>query len=292
MITSKLQAHLPGASVELTRLPALAMAVETLGTGEPVLLLHGFPHTRAIWREVAPALASAGHRVLVPDLRGLGDTERTQTGYDAITLADDLDQLLRSFGVQQAHVVGLDLGVAPAFALAAARPDRVTSLTVMEALIGRLPGAEAFLADGPPWWVGFHRAAGELAEDVVVGAEDRYLRFFLDSGTTTDFPTDLAELIIEAYRGRDSLRAAFEHYRAAPQNAAWVDTWARSGRLPMPVTAVGGGTVGDATARQLAPFADALDARVIAGAGHILPVDAPEQVAAAILASIRRTRRR
>ncbi|SDT16662.1 alpha/beta fold hydrolase [Microlunatus soli] len=288
MITPVLRPHIPGATVQSRQLPGVTMAVESLGAGDTVLLVHGFPHTRAIWRDVAPALADAGLRVLVPDLRGLGDSERTTGGYDAISLADDLEGLLRSADTQRAHVVALDVGVAPAFALAASRPDRVASLTLMESLIGRLPGAEAFLSAGPPWWFGFHQAANGLAEDVLAGAEDRYLRYFLDAGTVTGFPADLAEVIIEAYRGRDSLHAAFEHYRALPQNAAWVDAWARSGRLPMPVTTLGGGVVGDATGNQLTPFADLLDARLIPEAGHILPIDAPEQVTAAILDGIRR----
>lgn len=291
MISAHLTPHVPGAAVSRERLRGASLVVETLGAGEPVLLVHGFPHTRAIWRAVAPRLASEGCLVIAPDLRGLGDSERTAGGYDAVVLADDLEQLLDRLSVESAHVVALDLGVAPAFALAASRPGRVSSLTVMEAIIGDLPGAERFLSAGPPWWFGLHRAAGHLAEDVILGNEDRYVQFFLDGGTQGDFPPDLASVVVDAYRGRESLRAAFEHYRAMPANAAWTGAWARSGRLRMPVTAVGGNTVGGATAAQLAPLTDDLDSRLIPGAGHILPVDEPEQIAALVLATARRAER-
>jgi len=253
-----------------------------------VLLLHGFPHTRAIWRDVAPRLAAEGFLVIAPDLRGLGDSDRAADGYDADSLAADLEGLLDHLGAERAHVVGIDLGAAPAFALAAFRPDRVSSLTLMEALVGNLPGAEPFLAAGPPWWFGLHRAPGNLAEDLLAGTEDRYVRFFLDAGTRQDFPADLAAVMCDAYRDRPSLHAAFEHYRSMPTNAARAASWARTGRLRMPVTAIGGDTVGEATARQLAPLAADLRSSVVPGAGHILPVDAPGPVAELIAATVRR----
>lgn len=151
--------------------------VALAGTGPAVLLLHGFPHTWQVGSEVIPELART-HRVIAPDLRGLGGTTRADDGYDVTTLTADAVALLDALDEPAGDVVGLDLGVAPAFLLALRHPQRVRRLVVMEALLGRLPGAENFLANGPPWWFGFHAVPG-LAERVLTGHEAEYIDFFL-----------------------------------------------------------------------------------------------------------------
>lgn len=273
-----LTACLPGATAHRIPIDGVTLAVETLGQGPAVLLLHGFPHTRAIWRAVAPRLAEAGLRVIAPDLHGLGDSTASVRGYEAVTLARDLLHLVDCFGDGTAHVAGVDLGVAPAFALAAEFPERVATLTLSEGLIGALPGAEAF---PPPWWFGFHQAPGGLAEDVLAGAEDRYVRFFLSAGSRQGVPSDLTRLFVEAYR--DTLHNAFDHYRAMPPTAAWIASWAASHRLTMPVLAVGAGAVGDATAAQLAPIATRLTSHLLEDCGHLTPIDQPDALAGLIL---------
>lgn len=275
-------------TIETIQLDDLRVSARRAGTGSPVLLLHGFPHTKEIWREVAPLLVAAGHEVLMPDLRGTGDTQRTTGGYDAASLARDQVRLLDALCLQTAHVVGFDVGAAPGFALAAAHPDRVLSLTIVEAVVGGLAGAEAFLGSGGPWWFGFHQAPDGLAESVLSGDEDRYVRFFLGIGSRAGVPEDLARHFVRAYTGRDSLRAAFEHYRAMPANAQWNRSWAEHGRLTMPVTAVGASTVGDVPARQLTLIADHLDEHLLPHSGHLVPVDAPDDLAAIVAATAAR----
>lgn len=272
----------------MLRLPNLRVAFTRTGEGSPILLLHGFPHTKEIWRAVTPLLAEAGHEVVAVDLRGAGATERPPSGYDAATLAVDQVQLLDALGLPNAHVVGFDYGAAAAFAMASGHPDRVSSLTVVEAVIGGLPGAEAVLASGGPWWFGFHQAPGGLAEDVVAGSEEQYIDFFLTTGSRRGLPEDLRRHLIAAYTGRDRLRAAFEHYRAMPVNAAANLRWAESGTLAMPVSAVGAEVVGDAPARQLERVARKIVGTLLDGSGHIVPVDAPVELAAAILATVAR----
>lgn len=81
-----------------------------------------------------------------------------------------------------AAVVGIDVGTPPALLLAMRRSDLVSRLVVMESLLGRLPGAEEFLSDSPPWWFGF-QGEPDLAEFVLGGHEETYVRWFLDRGT-------------------------------------------------------------------------------------------------------------
>ncbi|GAA1653360.1 alpha/beta fold hydrolase [Actinoplanes couchii] len=270
-----LSTHIRGATTRRIPVDGVEIAVETLGRGPAVLLLHGFPHTRAIWREVAPRLAAAGFRAIAPDLPGLGDSTPAVRGYQAPAIAADLLGLLTALDVTEAHVAGVDLGVTPAFALAAAHPEWVSSLTLSEGLLGSLPGAEEFLRDGPPWWFGFHQAPGGLAEDVLADSAERYIRFFLAAGSHRGLPEDLARIIVAAYRSRTSLTAAFDHYRAMPATAAWIEAWARDRRLVPPVLAVGGGAIAGATARQLEPITGKLTEHVLDDCGHITPIDQP-----------------
>ncbi len=274
-----LSPHLPGATVHRIPVDGVELAVETLGRGPAVLLLHGFPHTRAIWRDVAPRLAAAGFLAIAPDLHGLGDSTPAVRGYQAPAIAADLFRALDVLGHHEAHVAGTDLGVTAAFAMAASSPERVTSLTLSEGLVGLLPGAEAFLRQGPPWWFGFHQAPGGLAEDVLESSAERYVRFFLSAGSRRGLPEDLTRVIVEAYRGRTSLGNAFDHYRAIPATAEWIGNWARDRRLTMPVLAIGGGVIGAATACQLEPITRRLDRHLLDDCGHITPVDRPDAFA-------------
>jgi alpha/beta hydrolase fold len=76
--------------------PGVRLHYATLGDGERiVVLLHGFPQTWREWRQVMPALAKAGYRVVAPDYRGAGDSSRPAGGYDKRTMAIDIHQLFR-----------------------------------------------------------------------------------------------------------------------------------------------------------------------------------------------------
>ncbi|MFF9897980.1 alpha/beta fold hydrolase [Streptomyces longispororuber] len=257
------------------------VAVE--GAGPAVLLLHGFPHTWELWREVMPAL-SARRTVIAPDLHGFGDSggvgsgSGAGSGYDAGSLADDAAALLRALGVTGVDVVGIDAGTPPAFLLAMRRPGLVRRLVVMESLLGRLPGAEEFLASGPPWWFGFHAVPG-LAESVLEGNEARYVDWFLDAGTLGDgVPPHIRDAFVRAHTGRDALRRAFSSYRALPRSAARIERAVATARLTVPTLAIGAHPVGDALERQLRPVADDLTARVLDDCGHIIPLHRPRRL--------------
>ncbi|OAN35838.1 alpha/beta hydrolase [Plantibacter sp. H53] len=252
--------------------------VITEGEGPAVLLLHGFPHTWRVWSAVIPTLAET-HRVIAPDLRGLGDSERAVSGYDARSLAGDALCILDALDVDHAAVVAIDAAVTPAFMLALENPDRVDRLVLMEGMIGALPGAEAFVPGGPPWWFGFH-AVPDLAETVLEGHESEYIEYFLRTGTHDGrgVEPEIRDAFIEAYRGRHSLRSAFEHYRALAANAAQVAQAVRTRRLRVPTLAIGGRTVAGATAAQLEPLTDHLEARLLPDSGHIIPLDRPREL--------------
>jgi len=107
--------------------------VEVAGEGRPVLLLHGFPDSGALWRYQVPALTAAGFRVVVPDLRGFGasDAPADVEAYSILHTVGDLVAVLDRLDIARAHVVGHDFGAATAWAMAAFLPDRVDHLVAL-----------------------------------------------------------------------------------------------------------------------------------------------------------------
>ncbi|RCH67667.1 alpha/beta fold hydrolase [Streptomyces sp. SDr-06] len=254
--------------------------VALAGSGPAVLLLHGFPHTWELWTEVMADLSSR-YRVIAPDLRGFGASSRATSGYDASALAEDAAALLAALGATSAAVVGIDAGTPPAFLLALRRPDLVRRLVLMESLLGRLPGAENFLADGPPWWFGFHAAAPGLAETVLEGHEADYVDWFLRSGTLGEgVRPDVRDAFVRAYTGRVALSCAFSYYRALPESAAQIERAVADARLTVPTMALGARPVGSALERQLRPVTDDLTGHVIEDCGHIIPLHRPHALLA------------
>ncbi|MEU1116282.1 MULTISPECIES: alpha/beta hydrolase [unclassified Streptomyces] len=253
--------------------------VAVAGDGPAVLLLHGFPHTWRLWSDIMGPL-SERYRVIAPDLRGLGASTRAVAGYDAGTLATDVEGLLDALDEPSAAVVGIDAGTVPAVLLALRRPARVRRLVVMEALLGRLPGAEQALAGGAPWWFGFHAVPG-LAETVLAGNEAAYIQWFLDSGTLgRGVPDEIRTAFVHAYTGTEALRCAFSYYRALPTSARQIQDAVAKARLTMPTMAVGSHPVGAGLERQLRPIADDLVAHHLQDCGHIIPLDRPDALLA------------
>jgi alpha-beta hydrolase superfamily lysophospholipase len=101
------------------------------GHGLPVVLLHGWPETWYEWHKVMPALAKK-YTVIVPDLRGLGDSSKPLTGYDGKTTAEDIHQLVSQLGFKDIFLVGHDWGVQVAYSYAAAHPNEVRRLVILD----------------------------------------------------------------------------------------------------------------------------------------------------------------
>jgi pimeloyl-ACP methyl ester carboxylesterase len=106
---------------------------EVTGEGRPVVLLHGFPDSGRLWRHQVPALADAGFKVIVPDMRGYGASDKPgEVGaYNILLLAGDVVAVLDDAGVERAHVVGHDWGAAVAWGMGAFVPDRVDHLATL-----------------------------------------------------------------------------------------------------------------------------------------------------------------
>lgn len=111
----------------------ISLYVEDEGSGTPVLLLHGWPDSARLWRYQVPFLVEHGFRVIAPDLRGFGRTERPQSvaAYALGNTVADLVALLDSKDIRGVHVIGHDWGAAAAWLMASLHPDRVERLVVL-----------------------------------------------------------------------------------------------------------------------------------------------------------------
>jgi pimeloyl-ACP methyl ester carboxylesterase len=111
----------------------IRMYVEDHGEGAPVLLIHGWPDSGRLWRHQVPVLVASGYRVITPDMRGLGRSERPAevAGYRLPNVVADVSALLDHLGIEAAYVVGHDWGAAVAWFTAMLCPARVRKLTAI-----------------------------------------------------------------------------------------------------------------------------------------------------------------
>jgi pimeloyl-ACP methyl ester carboxylesterase len=116
------------------RINGIAMHWVEQGEGPAIVLCHGFPHIWLSWRHQIPVLAAAGWRVIVPDMRGMGQTEAPADHrlYDVPHVTGDLVGLLDHLGLDQAVFAGLDFGIFAIYDLAYLHPDRVRAVIALE----------------------------------------------------------------------------------------------------------------------------------------------------------------
>jgi 3-oxoadipate enol-lactonase len=117
-----------GATQRIT-VRGVSLAVDAAGDGPAVLFIHGFPLDRNLWRPLASMLT--GWRRIVPDLRGMGESDGPESGYSMAEYADDLAALLETLRVERALVCGLSMGGYIAFELLRRHPGRVQGLVLM-----------------------------------------------------------------------------------------------------------------------------------------------------------------
>jgi pimeloyl-ACP methyl ester carboxylesterase len=252
----------------------------TAGDGFPVVLLHGWPQSWYEWRHIIPGLA-VSHRVIAPDLRGLGDSSRPAGGYDKKTVGLDIWRLVHDvLGISEFYLVGHDWGGPTAYAVAAAHPDAVKKLAILDVAIPG-DGSPTFSQGGRRWHHAFHQTL-DLPEALATGREDIYLGWFFRNYGARPLGDDEIAEYLRTYRQPGALRAGFSYYRALPQDIADNEALIASGfKLPMPVLALGGDS---AWGRRMEVVESlrrlAVDVRggVIENCGHWMPEEQPEEV--------------
>ncbi|MEV6013278.1 alpha/beta hydrolase [Streptomyces sp. NPDC051976] len=198
------------------------IAVWHAGSGPPVLLLHGYPQTHVMWHLVAPLLADH-FTVIVPDLRGYGDSSKPRGdadhyAYSKRALARDQVELMSALGHERFAVVGHDRGARVAHRLALDEPDRVTRLVLLDIL----PTRTLFLKVDRPIGLGIYHwfflaQPYDLPERLIGADPEFWLRWQLRkwSGDRDDFfdAKAVAEYV-RCFRDPDAIHASCEDYRA------------------------------------------------------------------------------
>ena len=185
----------------------LSLEVQDAGAGDPVVLLHGFPDSSYLWRKQIPALVENGHRVIAPDLRGFGASDKPQEvePYRITNSAADVVAILDALDLERAHVVGHDWGAGLAWVVAGLYPDRVEKLVAMS--VGH-PNTQVPTVEQreKSWYMLWFQFEG-LAEEVVPRDDWKLLREWTrGNGDVERFIEDLSR--------PGALRAGLNWYRA------------------------------------------------------------------------------
>ncbi len=233
--------------------------VQELGSGRPVVMLHGLLGSMATWYFTAAPVLARSHRVLLYDLRGHGKSARAPTGYGVASMADDLESLTAGFSTDPLTLIGHSYGAAIALQFALRRPERVDRLVLVESPLppSDLQDLEAFV--GLRW----DEKMGALPESVRASLErqgrrgrkfvDNYRFLARDSSLLSDLRSNL-DISDETLARMDRRALLLYGTRSSCQSVGK--------RLS-----------------QVLPRAEFL---LIEG-GHFLPVDAPTEVTAHIM---------
>jgi pimeloyl-ACP methyl ester carboxylesterase len=272
------------------------LAYDRAGAGAPVVLLHGWPGSRQDYRDVVALLTGAAD-VVVPDLRGFGESDRHDEppadAYSAAAQAASVLGLVDELGLDRPVLVGYDVGSRVAQTVARLRPDAVRALVLSPPLPGVGERALEPAAQSEFWYQPFHRLglSGELI-DGRPEAVRAYLRHFWEHWSAPGWspaPDDFAALV-ELYARPGAFTASIGWYRAGSGTVAL----ARTERAPAPEDRLGAPTTvlwgahdplfPAAWSDRLDEFFAAAELRILPDAGHFTPLEAPGAMAAAALA--------
>lgn len=244
-------------------------------TGTPLVLLHGFPDSARLWRHQVPGLVAAGFRVITPDLRGFGRSDRPSevAGASLLAAAGDVTAVLDAVGVDRAHVVGHDFGAALAWVVATFIPERVERLVAMS--VGH-PGAFDLMDPDQArasWYMLLFQHEG-IAEQWLTANDWSNFRAW------SNHPD--ADAVIDAAGTPEALTSMLNWYRANVPPSSWVGEPPQLPPIEAPTMgvwssedfALGEGQMQRSAAHVAGPWRY----ERVEGAGHWMQLDAPERV--------------
>lgn len=263
------------------------------GSGRPLLLLHGYPQTQAMWHAVAPALARS-HTVIAADLRGYGDSAKpagdvAHNLYSKRTMARDMVELMKALGWSRFAVAGHDRGGRVAYRMALDHPKAVEKLAVLDIVTTHTMWMNMNKASAQAGyhWLFLSQPEG-LPERMIGHDPEWYLRETLRRWTAPGFrfaPEAMAEYV-RCFNDPAAIHAACEDYRAGAGIDFELDS-ADFGkrRITCPVLALWGQS---GIARRYSDvvaawrdWADGVRGQVLP-CGHFLAEEAPYETVAAL----------
>ena len=275
------------------------LAYDRTGSGPPVLLLHGWPGDRTDYREVVP-LVSAAADVIVPDLRGFGESDKHEADpasqYNAAAQARSVLGLIDELALGRPVIAGYDIGSRIAQAIARDRPDLVRALVIAPPLPGIGDRILAPRAQREFWYQAFHNL--ELSTQLVDGQPEAvraYLRHFWShwSGPGYEQARDHLDHLVEVYGPPGAFAASIAWYRGGAGSVA--ASLAERAPDPGDRIAVPAAVLWPERdplfprewSDRIGEFFAAAELSWLDGAGHFSPLEAPGAFAAAIAAAVR-----
>ena len=204
-----------------------AITINTVvgGSGDPVLLLHGYPQNLSMWARVAPALA-ADHTVVCADLRGYGDSDKPPqdadlANYSFRQMAQDQVDVMRTLGFERFHVVGHDRGARTAHRMALDHPDVVRSLALLDIVPTYDMFQRADARTAKAYWPWYFLQQPALYPETVIAADPDH---FFDGCLTGwgamdigDFDAEQLASYRRSWRQRDYIVGSTADYRATAE---------------------------------------------------------------------------
>jgi pimeloyl-ACP methyl ester carboxylesterase len=282
-----------------TAIDGFRLAYERAGAGPAVLLLHGWPGDRTDYRAVAP-LVAAGADVIVPDLRGFGESDKHQADpasqYNATAQARSVIGLMAELALGPAVVAGYDIGSRIAQAIARDRPDLVRALVVAPPLPGIGDRILVPPAQREFWYQAFHNL--ELSTQLIDGqpvAVRAYLRHFWSHWSGPGYQPAAGHLdhLVAVYGPPGAFAASIAWYRggAGSVAASLAERAPDPGdRIAVPTTVLWpehDPLFPREWSDRIGEFFSAARLGRLDGAGHFSPLEAPEAFAAAVIAAVR-----
>jgi len=215
--------------------------VWTAGSGSPVVLLHGYPQSGIMWRKVAPALAGR-FKVVVPDLRGYGESDKPRDGYDKKTMARDIHALMVELRHERYAVVGHDRGARVAHRLALDHGHAVTKLCLLDIVPTHTLFSKTGRELAAAYWHWFYFQVADLPEIMIEASLEPFLRSMfraLSSQAGAIEETAIQEYL-RVFRLPGTIRATLEDYRAAAKQDFADDEADLGRRLTCPTLVIWG----------------------------------------------------
>ena len=257
------------------------------GEGPAVVLLHGFGDTGDMWAPLAADLVK-DHTVIVPDLRGMGQSEHPDVGYTKKNQAVDIAGVMDALNIEQAALVTHDIGNMVGYALTVQYPTRITRWVVIDA---PLPGVGEWdnITRSPALW--HFNFRGPDVERLVQGRERIYLdRFWNEfSANPKSIDEETREHYAALYARPHAMHDAFEQFGAFTQDA--IDNkalFAQWGKLKMPVLALGAEkSFATAMADDLRFVAVDVKGGIVPNSGHWIMEENPQATVALVIEFLR-----
>lgn len=273
---------LPGFTNQYAAVNGIKLHYVEGGSGEPLILIPGWPETWWSYHKVMPLLSSK-YRVIVIDLRGMGSSDKPRGGYDKKTMAKDVYELAHTLGYNRINICGHDIGAHVAFSFAANYPEATGKLIMLDT-----PHPDESMYQLPmlpipglnytyPWWLAFNQVK-ELPEVLLAGRMrlviDWIFNALLTNGNTiTDFDK---RVYSQWYDTPEGIRSSNSWYQAFTQDIQDIKTYPR---IDLPAMGIACSGSFEMLSGFLMKFCTDFQMEKIEDSGHFLLSEQPQHVA-------------